>query len=324
MSAAKIDVAQLLTKLGIKAKRQGPKFVASCPSPAHNDSSPSWSIINDPRSDKHGSHRCFGCSLQGGPWELAAAVHGSSLEEAGVWVWKELGVGREARIGDVPRVVVRSIGQRERPRFELPFGVQIPSVDGSSWFAPALDYLHARGIPDWQIERWHIGFARIGRCALRVVIPIHTAGELYSYVARRIVNDEAPRYDVARQTDPGARPDFALFGEPAFEGKRVVTVAEGCFSMMALERAGAPNPCAVLGVENLGDDKIDLLSRFETMLVATDPDRAGDACMRALSSKLGRYVELRRVQLRVSPDDASDQENAERIAEVWAGEDVAQ
>lgn len=309
----RIDVEKLVRALGLGAKKRGKAWFAKCPS--HKDNDPSWRIVDDPSSQRHASHHCFSCGFGGGPWELVAHVREITLEEAGRWVWAEMMDRREMDDDDLPEVVVRARVARA-VEMTLPNGVVIPSLDGSPWFDPALRYLESRNVPQWQIDRWHIGYATRGRCGMRVVVPVVTGGKLLSYVARAFVDDGRPRYDAARREDPGARPDVALFGEPGFTeldatGKRDVgTVTEGVFKALAMERIGAPNPCAILGAMNLGPEKISALTRFRVLLIATDPDRAGDACADLLMNTVGRWCDVRRVPLIKSPDDASEEENS--------------
>lgn len=316
----RLDVERLLQALGIKAERRGKQWVALCPS--HTEKSPSWRIVDDPRSEQHGSHHCFSCGFGGGPWELVAHVRDCTIDDAGKWVRAEMLGERELEDDDVPKVVIRGRASSIR-EMRLPSGVVIPSLDGSPWFGPALEYLERRGVPDWQRERWHIGYATSGRCRMRVVVPIVTNGRLLSYVARAFINDpEMPRYDAGRRKDPGCRPDVALFGEPGFEtpdadGRLgVATVTEGVFKALAMERAGAPNPCAILGAQNLGPEKVAMLARFRVVLLATDPDDAGDSSAEILTAMLGRWCDVRRVPLDVAPDDADEATNARALAEV--------
>jgi hypothetical protein len=315
------SIERLLKALGIDAIPEGDRFKACCPDPKHEDSSPSWSIIAE--GEKAGSHHCFGCGLNGGPWELVAAVRGLTLEEASRWIRRELGAHREAEEADIP--VVRIVQPKRTPsEMALPWGVQIPSVDGTTWFKPAYEYLTkpipdgGRGVAPWQVERWHIGFSVKGRNSLRmrVVVPIYTRGRLLSYVARAFINDGRPRYDVASPRpdrtgiipDPGARPEVALFGEPGFDEGEVCTVAEGVFGMLAFERSGAPNPCAILGASNLGPEKIEMLARFKLLLVGTDPDAAGDRAFQAIYEALCRWTEVRRIPMIHKPDESTDYE----------------
>lgn len=313
----KIDVPKLLEALGIKAERRGRVWRALCPS--HTDKDPSWSIVDDVRSERHGSHHCFACGFNGGPWELVARARDITLEEAGRWVRAEMLGIRAIDDEDVPIVVIKSSAPRE-VEMRLPNGVQIPSLDGSEWHPTALAYLESRGVPAWQRERWHLGFATSGRLAWRIVVPVMTKGRLLSYVARAWIDDGRSRYDVARRGDPGARPDVAIFGEPGVDlSLRVATYTEGVFKTLAMERAGAPNPQAILGASNLGPEKIALMSRFDVVLLAMDPDRAGRECADKIERAIGRWCDVRRVPLTIAPDDATEEENAARIAEVWSG-----
>lgn len=322
MSRVRVPIPRLLEQLGIRAKRDGRLWKAVCPNPEHDDRSPSWSIVDD-GSARHGSHWCHSCGFGGGPWELAAAAKGLSLDkddegrcEAGDWVWKHVvgGANREAEDRDLPRLRVLAPRAESVDEMQLPKGVLIPSVDGSEWHPRALEYLTGRSIPTWQLERWHVGYATRGRCAWRVVVPVYTGGLLVSYVARAFIDDGRVRYLTPKRSgigaEPGCRPDAALWGEPGFDYEaRVAVVTEGVFKAMAMERAEAPNPCAVLGANNLGADKIKLLSRFDAVLLATDPDKAGRACAEKIADLVVRYAEPIRMELEASPDDATDEQN---------------
>jgi DNA primase len=312
-SPHRVPVPKLLELLGIRWKKgEGRKLVAVCPDPLHADKNPSWSIIDDPRSDRHGSHWCFACGFGGGPWELISAVRGVTLEEAGEWC-REHVLGharREAEEDDVP--LVRVMLPAERPReLTLPAAVRIPSVDGSEWHPRALEYLTTRGVPEWQLVRWHVGYSLRGKLAWRVVVPVYTGGLLLSFVARAFIDDGRVRYYAAERSVPGARPDAALWGEPGFNpAVRVGTCTEGVFKGFAMERAGAPNPHAVLGSQNLGHEKIELLARsFDGLLIATDPDKAGEESFTKIADATCRYLEPVRVSLVRSPDDATEEEN---------------
>jgi DNA primase len=294
---APVDVERLLAALGIEAERRGTKLVSRCPHPEHNDRNPSWMIRDDPGERWHGSHSCRSCGLGGGPWELVAAVRGITIDEAARFV-QALGMGRRVLPREVPDVKVTV---RRRMRYRLPIGVELPEAL-EQWSRPALQYLMARGVTHEQIQRWGLGYATTGPLAWRVVIPVVTRQHLLAYVARSIFDDGSKRYDMPGRQD-GARPDLALWGEARFDPARgAVTVAEGVFSALALERAGAPNPCALLGSQ-LTPHKVSLLEKWPVVLVATDPDAAGENVARVLARSLARHCYVERVQLEDSPDD---------------------
>lgn len=319
MSRAPVDVERLLAALGIKAELRGTKWLASCPAPDHPDENPSWFIRDDPGERWHGSHNCRSCGLSGGPWELVSVVRGIPLDEAAKFVAALSGGPRELP-RDVPEVKV-VMGRRRRV-YQLPPGVEVPASI-AEWKPAALAYLRKRSITDDQILRWGIGFATVGPLAWRVVVPVIVRGRLVAYVGRAIFDDGRPRYDMPSRVD-GARPDVAVWGEPGFDRTRgAITVAEGIFSALALERCGAPNPCALLGSQ-LTPQKIAVLSEWPVILVATDPDKAGDKVAEDIGKQLSRHCWVQRVTLDASPDDADPrrlrnalQAAAAGFANVW-------
>jgi len=296
-----LDVRALLGHLGIRATKAGPKWRARCPNPVHDDSDPSWSIIDRPGHKKPGSPYCFACHFAGGPWELASAVWGISVEEAGQRLAK-LGLGLAPPPTHTPPVRVKEPAAAPDP-FALPKGVVIPGP-GGVWYGPALDYLTRRGVTCAQIDRWGLGYAIWGHLRGRVVIPVRDPeGRLLTYAAREFAPGMAKggRYDSGHARD-GAKPRRAIWGEERFDlAVGTVTVCEGAFSGLALERAGAPNPAALLGSE-LTEEKARILARFPRILVATDPDPAGDTAARWVAT-LGRRAAVHRVRLDQSPDD---------------------
>jgi DNA primase len=313
----RLDVEKLLDALGVEFSRKGRRLVALCPNPEHRDSEPSWSIVDDPGTSAHSAHHCFSCKFGGGPWELVIAVRGVDEQEAFRFIGEIVrGVPRVPP--GVPRLVMKQ--PLQQAEYSLPSGVQIPSIDGSTWPAAFEQYLESRGTTPEQIERWMIGFATRGELAWRVVIPVHTRGRLVAHVGRAIFKDGRARYDMPRSSKRGAVPQMALFGEPLLDpALGVLTIAEGSFSMLALERAGAPNPVALLG-SDWSPAKAAILSAtpWAHVVIATDPDMAGDRVARAISVSF-RRSKISRLRLDQSPDDCEQEKLSELIGEVVGG-----
>jgi hypothetical protein len=308
VGSSSINVEKLLRNLGIEANRSGIRWVAKCPNPKHDDSEPSWSIIDTPGRDKHGSQYCFACKFGGGPWELAAAVWKVSVEEAGARI-RERGIDERTVPKASPVVIFRSA---TRPVFTLPPFVVIPEP-GGKWYQPALDYLlNDRGMTMEQVEKYGVGYCIKGRFANRVFFPVRdSAGTLLTYTARAIVKTMVPRYSQGLVSH-GADPRPAIWGEAQWRGTETVTVAEGNFSALALERAGAPNVCAILGSDVTPEKRLKL-SKFRRYLIATDPDPAGEKAARVIAETFRRRSPVERLGLRLSPDDMPHDELAASV-----------
>lgn len=297
----RLNVEALLSDLGIKYTRRGKSLIALCPHPDHVDRNPSWSIVDDPGNKKHAGHKCFACGFGGGPWELAMAVRGFDEASAAAYVGA-LVKGTAREFPGLPKVVVRERRQGGVVEYRLPSSVHIPSLDGGEMPKVFADYLRDRGVTKSQIERWRIGYATRGSLAWRVVIPVHTRGRLVAHVARAVFDDR-PRYDMPTAA-MGAQPSAAILGEPLMSRNlSEITIAEGSFSLLALERAHAPNPVALLGSDWSAEKAAILTSRaWERVIIATDPDAAGDKVAAAIAASF-RRSKIVRMRLAKSPDD---------------------
>lgn len=287
MTSRPLDVPSLLDDLGIVYRRAGRHLEAVCPSPDHDDHSPSWHVVADGK--KAGAHTCRSCGFGGGPVDLVAAVRRTTPALAREWLAERERGNRVVHRIAAPTVVVRELG-----RVELPPWVERRPLD--EWPGSARSYLVGRRVTAEQVARHGLGYALRGTLARRVVVPVVTHGRLASWTSRSYC-DETPRYITCDHPSPGA-----LFGEPHATGDEA-TVCEGTWSALALERAGWPSPLALLGVA-VTAEKVRTLSRFRRLLVATDPDDAGDRAAAQLARALGDRVE--RWRLPESPDDLDD------------------
>lgn len=275
----RVDVAKLLASLGIDARQRGDEWTALCPNPAHQDRHPSWRIVDDLSSDRHGLHKCYPCGFGGDAIELAKVVLGVGFHAALCWVDDCLAEDTDEPVE--ARVEVAS------PRvFRLPPGVLHGDVLG--WPQPFRRYLAARGLTRSQVARWGLGYALEGRLAGRVVIPTRSAtGRLLSYTARAIDRGGLRYLTPAR--DEGADAG-AVFGEEHWGPGGGAVLSEGSFDALACERAVPELAVAVLGTggaDHAADPRVVAkLSRFDVLVVATDPDPAGDRAYESVAALL--------------------------------------
>jgi DNA primase len=298
-----VDVPRLLARLGIDARRKGRDLWARCPHRAHEDRSPSWHMRDSP-GHKHGAHHCFSCAFGGSPNDLVAHVLGLSWREAEAWLTEQPGavdrrpLPRESEV----RLILPA-------RFRLPAGVEVAPLE--SWPSFARRYIEARGIPDWQVARWGVGYAVGGTLGGRVVfVKRRHTGEVGGYSARTF-SDAAKRYDEPSawaRAVPGL-----LFGEEhwperSIRAREAVLVAEGCINALACERiATDPFPfVAAMSGSELHPIAAEKLTAWGVVVVVSDPDAAGDKLERQIREACApSSARVIRARLRDGTDAAS-------------------
>lgn len=331
MSATRagINVGEVLKRLGIDARLQGREWHARCPNPDHNDNDPSWRIRDEPGSQKHGLFQCFPCGFSGDAEKLVMEVLRIPWREAVDWLGNEASYVERER----PPAAVVEVKERHRRRpMQMPAGVEIPD-SFNDWPHPMRDYISSRGIPQWQVESWRLGFAVQGRLAGRIVIPKRDSGGALAGYTARAIDKHAPKRYLEPEPWEGAR-HAVMFGEegwPAY--RRDVYVAEGAINALAIESAMAsdvfskddPNyaakmqqmgPCvAAIGGSQPHPAHIAKLCAFQRVFVVTDPDQAGDMLAAQIFAQLQRYADgevfspklntIHRVRVREGEDAAS-------------------
>lgn len=246
---------------------------------------------------------CYGCKESGWPVQLVQQMLKlKTQQEAGVWLRDmpavEHPLPRRVQVIHVPMV----------RRLAVPAAVEF-----ECWPARYADYLDGR-MPRDQRDRWGLGFVRKdseSELADRVWIPAHDAGgRLLSYTARAI-GKARRRYREPRREEGAS--GAAIFGELLWPSlpRDVVVVVEGAFNGLAVERC-APRPVAFAALMGSSLDTLQVLklTTFGRVVLATDPDKAGEKAARALKAALARYTKVTQMPLppgqdcdSIPPDD---------------------
>lgn len=297
-----VDVPRVLERLGIEARRQGRELWARCP--FHDERSPSWRVRDEPAGEHHAVWQCFGACPEGarsGSIVVLVQRLVGLRSRSAAWRWiKEKGAETPAR----PAVRVEVVVHEEPGPLALPAGVRVAPV--AEWVTPARRYLvEERGVPAEQAERWGLGFAPDGKLAGRIVIPVCDAkGRLLNYTARTYLGS-AKKF---REPDKGDGADKgAVFGErhwPPPGARALVVLAEAALDALGVERATGLPVAAVYGSELL-PGHLARLSTFAEIVVASDPDDAGNKLHAAIRSQLGRFSRVRRATLPEGEDGAA-------------------
>ena len=97
----------------------------------------------------------------------------------------------------------------------------------------AINYLHNRGISDYMIEKYQIGFCDKGDHAGRIVIPSYNNnGELKYYIARSWNPMSRAKYK-----NPEAEKDKIIFWENLIDWNRDIFLVEGAFDGLFLDNS---------------------------------------------------------------------------------------
>ena len=132
-----------------------------------------------------------------------------------------------------PETVVK----RERKKKTLKLPESFTLFKDSSKVYPirrqAINYLYNRGISDYMIEKYQIGFCDKGDHAGRIIIPSYGSnGELNYYIARSW--DPMSR---AKYKNPEAEKDKIIFWENLIDWKKNIYLVEGAFDGLFLDNA---------------------------------------------------------------------------------------
>lgn len=311
--AARLDIPKLLDRLGIEANPpRGSEIWAPCP--FHEEAEASFQIRHAPGDPGNGLWRCFGCKATGNAIGLVKAILGVEWIEARAYLDDSGALGKPPPL---PTTITVEIVNPRR-KFRIPLGVTFAPLD--KWPTPPRRYAESRGITPEQVVRWSIGYAGEGRLRGRVVMPFHDRnGKPVGYTARSFIGAEKRYLEPKKEENADV---CAVFGErhwPTPGERETCVVTEGGLNGLAVERAldlldigGAFG--AVHG-SNLLPGHIARLSTFKRLLVASDPDTAGDFLHGAIQSATGRWVKVGRVLIPTGKDcnDLHVNNLAERI-----------
>ncbi len=293
MALRDVDVLRVLARLGIETRRQGRELWARCP--FHEERTASWRIKDDPRSEHHAMWQCFGSCPEGRRSGSIVVLVKRLLDlESRDDAWRWIGSAELERPPERARGI-EVVVAGPRASFVLPDGVVTKPV--GEWLSVPRAYLLSRGPTAEQAARWGIGYAASGSLAGRIVIPVRdTTGRLLSYTARTYVGSERKfrEPDKAGGADKGA-----VFGEQQWASagrcRTRVVVGEAAFDLLAVERV-ASDWCSIGGVfgSELLPGHVARLGTFEEIVVASDPDPAGDKLAAQIRAQLGRWRRVRR------------------------------
>lgn len=309
--ARNVDILAVLKRLEIDVRRSGGREVWAC-CPLHRDprgfveTKPSFRIRNEPDSEKHGFYQCFGsCEgirRSGSVFKLVQLLlELESRSDAKRWIGGE---NLETEREQPRRIIVDAKDPKICKRgVEHPIGVIVAPV--ARWPQMAREYLDKRGIPVEQAERWELGYGKFGKYANRIFFPAYdTQNRLLNFTTRTYVDADQKFKEPPENS--GAEKS-AVFGEafwPCHDKRKVVVASESAINVLASEREVPEfSHGGIFGSEVLPGHLLRFAS-FDTILVASDPDKAGEKYFRAIRTGLARSKKVERVMIPDGTDNA--------------------
>jgi len=269
----KADVKEVLTKLGIRYKERGTEIQAQCMSGTHPDADPSWSIHNEPMTDRHGLFHCFGCRWSGDIFNLVRKVKGCTFLEAVEFVGKckrsriEI-TGKDATEEDY----MRTFNTREAYPIEPPKGLR-PIENGTL----CMKYLAERGVGREEIDLYGL---LDWRWRSRVFVPITRKKMLVTWIARSY-NESNPKILYPKGEKIGTH--WGLFGFDQVadysHAPKEASLSEGWISAIRVAQAGFRNSIAVCGAM-LTEEQAEDLAWTEKLIIWKEGDAAGKVFMK--------------------------------------------
>jgi DNA primase len=168
-------------------------------------------------------YKCWAC----GDYE---GTHGSLGK-----IFDKYGNRKQKKLYQVlkPETVVKR--EKKKKALKLPDGFTL-FKDASPVYPvrrQAINYLHNRGISDYMIEKYQIGFCDKGDHVGRIVVPSYdTKGELNYYIARSWNPMSRAKY-----RNPEVEKDKIIFWESLIDWNRDIILVEGAFDGLFLDNA---------------------------------------------------------------------------------------
>ncbi|HEX9780587.1 MAG TPA: DNA primase [bacterium] len=340
---SRTDIAELIGRY-VPLKRAGRHFKAHCP--FHKERTPSF-VINQDKQIFH----CFGCGAGGNIFGFLMRYERLTFPEAVRQLADQLGVRLPEHAGEVSEVSARILQV-----LETACGWFERVLAGEAG-REASAYIERRGVPQEARGRFRLGLARDGwdhlltaagakgvsaqqleaaglalrgraghydRFRQRLIFPIlDIRGRVVGFGGRAL-DDQEPKYLNSPETAVYSKGRH-LFGlcqsrdSIAREGRAVVV--EGYFDCVVLSGAGLECVVSPLGTA-LTTDQAKLLKRYaEHVILAFDPDAAGDqAAWRGADVlvELGLRVSVAQLPAGKDPDEVvqeSGRAGLERILE---------
>lgn len=340
-----LDTADIVDVVSdfVSLKRRGANYIGLCP--FHNERTPSFSV-----SKSKGICKCFSCGKGGSAVNFLMELEQISYQEALRYLAKKYNIEiKEHEMTDEERRIAserESLFAVNEMALEH-FGHNLTDTpDGQEI---GLTYFRERGINDWAIKRFRLGYSLPGRAELykaakakgfgdkflvqsglcveaehgefrdrfrgRVMYPIFTlSGKVVGFGGRTLRKDKDVAKYVNSPESPIYRKSYELYGlhqaKQSIVKKDKCILVEGYMDVISMHQSGIENVVASSGT-SLTEGQIRLIHRFtENVTVIYDSDPAGiKASLRGIDMLLAEGMNVKVLLLPAGDDPDSFAQN---------------
>jgi DNA primase len=311
----------LLAEFGVthvKVTSRG-EMIHSCCLPfgrhANGDRKPSASL-----NYRKLTYKCLGCGGKGGILWFIAVCRGLDGPQARKWLGEQTGM--DGNVMELATLLRAIDAMFEGKAVEVPTIPEYPTAILDRWegIHPYLtdgdpeSGLPGRNVPEATLKHFRVGYAPdyfmgAERASQeRIVIPQFWRGKLVGWQARRIDDEDEPKYKNSVEFPK----DFTIYNfDPDDPGD--VVLVESPLSVLR-HWHHQPGLAATFG-KDLTDWQIRLLRRCRSLVYWPDPDEAGWNAAEYAIEHLSRYVSIRIVNspYDVDPGDMHEDEVVDRL-----------
>lgn len=292
-------------------KKTGNSFRGLCP--FHGEKTPSFHV-----SPQKQLYHCFGCGAGGNLFSFVMAQDNLAFNEAVRSLAREAGISIPERPLGLGEKRLRDLRAELLRVNRLALDYYRQNLLSSKYGKGALNYLKKRGLKDAIIEKFHIGYslprwealqsylngkncrdehiekaglivARPGekrgyydRFRGRIMFPIFNLQDQVVGFGGRVIDDSQPKYLNSPETPlyHKGKNLFALnFSRGSIREKEQAVVFEGYLDVISAYQGGIENCVASLGTSLTGGQARLLRQNSREVVIAYDPDTAGQAAV---------------------------------------------
>ena len=238
-----------------------------------------------------GVYHCWVCNKGGSIVNLISEYRDISLHEAQViYDSKDIDVDKEVDY------VLEQLKEIESKKHKYRYDIYIRDERFKLWAK--------RGINKKSVMRLNLGWDKFNN---RLVIPIIQNKQCIALIKRGIALDARPKY----KNTKGFQRDFCLYPFDKLNlKKKYVMICEGPIDAINLRQLGF-NAVAILGSYLSKFQRLFIINNFETVVLATDNDKAGRDAAYNMRIRLNDYCNIHK--LVYSANDPAEIKNIKQI-----------